>query len=51
MKYLCELCNYETDRQFCYKKHLTTVKHMKKVDKETNNSATLKIFKIHSKNL
>jgi len=31
MKYLCKTCNYETDRQFCYKKHLATTKHSKKV--------------------
>ena len=40
MKYLCKTCNYETDRQFCYKKHLTTAKHTRKVADE--NIATLK---------
>lgn len=38
MKYVCNICNYGTDRQFCYKKHLTTMKHVKKV--EENNKAT-----------
>lgn len=30
MKYICNFCEYETDRHFSYQKHLTTKKHAEK---------------------
>ena len=34
MKYICTLCNYESDRKFSYKRHLNSDKHEHKVQKE-----------------
>ena len=30
MEYICEICNYKTDRSHNLKVHNTTIKHLKK---------------------
>ena len=38
MKYLCELCNYETDTKICFQKHVKSKKHLGKVKEVPNIS-------------
>jgi hypothetical protein len=35
-KYICEICNYRTDRKFCLDKHLTSSKHMNNMKRNKN---------------
>lgn len=42
MTYTCKICNYSTDRQYCYEKHVETIKHNKKVNEVKNKKATFK---------
>jgi hypothetical protein len=41
MKYKCEICNYETDTQFCFSKHKKTTKHNEKVNKTSADSINI----------
>lgn len=47
MNYKCETCNYSTDRNFCYERHLSSNKHHEKV-KEKMHETELK--QIQNKN-
>ena len=46
-KYRCEDCDYETDRQFCYKKHLNTNKHSIKVNGILETSSDLSVTSLN----
>ena len=35
-QFTCEICNYKTDKRGNYNRHLTTKKHKKKIEKETD---------------
>lgn len=34
MKYICDACSYETDIKYAYEKHLTSKKHLDKIDSD-----------------
>ena len=38
MKYICEFCNFKTDRLFCFNQHKNTKKHKDKVKEQTKLS-------------
>jgi hypothetical protein len=51
--YLCENCNYKTDKKFNYEKHLLTLKHLKSIKCNSNvakSSFSKFVCKICSKN-
>ena len=35
-QFTCEICNYKTDKKGNYNRHLTTKKHKKRLEKETD---------------
>lgn len=41
VEYKCDCCNYTTDRKLNYDRHLSSDKHLKKTNNETNKSTNL----------
>jgi hypothetical protein len=46
-KYICELCNYETNNKKDYSKHILTRKHLNKTNTNKNSQKIPKAYKCH----